>query len=248
MNNYNWAAIKECFEQTAKSLRTIASEFGIKSPSAITKKAKKNGWKRETGSGKQKEETGNSVSIKKNTLKNNVGDDPEMGRPTKFTEEIAKEICDRLSVGESLISVCRDDHMPERVSVYNWLSASVLDDANEDLKNFLYQYKRSRELQADSFFDEAIDIADCSEHDTITKTDRQGNEYEAANTEAIQRSKLRVETRFKIAAISKPKKYSEKRLLELTGKDGGPVETNHTIMTQDQIEKEMKDRGLPIPE
>ena len=37
--------------------------------------------------------------------------------------------------------------------------------------------------------------------------------------------------------------------VELTGKDGGPVKSeNKTIMTTQEIEDELKKRGLPVPE
>ena len=245
MSIYDWDKIKIDFETiTSKemTIREMAKKHGVKSPSAITKKAKKNGWKRK-GNRKQKKETGNSVS---KTVNSKI-EKKKVGRPPKFTKDIANEICEKLSVGESLISICRSDHIPDRVTVYKWLSAGVKLDADKNMVEFLNKYTRARELQADSFFDEAIDIADFSENDTITKEDRQGNEYETVNHEAIQRSRLRVDTRFKVAAISRPKKYSEKRIMELTGKDGGPIETKQTSMTLEEIEKEMKERGIPIP-
>jgi len=42
--------------------------------------------------------------------------------------------------------------------------------------------------------------------------------------------------------------HLEKKIHELTGKEGGPIETKQTPMTLDEIEKEMKERGIPIPE
>lgn len=225
MPSYNWVEIKKQYEKTKLSIRALAAEFGVKSPSAIAKQAKKNGWKRETGNGKQETPKGNDVS----SVDIPKADPPKNGRPTKFTEEIANEICERISLGESLISICKSDHIPERRTVYDWLGKSTGEDAEKHFTKFLYQYTRARELQADSFFDEAVDIADNTERDTITKEDRNGNEYETANHEAIQRSKLRVDTRFKVAAIVKPKKYSEKRLMELTGANGGPIETKWEV-------------------
>jgi predicted DNA-binding transcriptional regulator AlpA len=35
---------------------------------------------------------------------------------------------------------------------------------------------------------------------------------------------------------------------QLTGKDDGPIVTKRTGMSQEEIEKEMKERGIPIPE
>ena len=42
--------------------------------------------------------------------------------------------------------------------------------------------------------------------------------------------------------------HIEKKVHQLTGKDGGPIETKQVSMTQEEIEKEMKEKGIPIPE
>lgn len=39
------------------------------------------------------------------------------GRPSKFTQEIADEICRRLAMGESLRSICRDEGFPTEAAV-----------------------------------------------------------------------------------------------------------------------------------
>jgi hypothetical protein len=45
----------------------------------------------------------------------------KIGRPSKYTPELAAEICERLSNGEPLRQICRDDHMPSWVAVYQWM-------------------------------------------------------------------------------------------------------------------------------
>ena len=42
--------------------------------------------------------------------------------------------------------------------------------------------------------------------------------------------------------------HTEKKVHQLTGKDGGPIETKQVNMSQEEIEKEMKEKGIPIPE
>lgn len=44
-----------------------------------------------------------------------------MGRKSIYTEEIAEEICQRLAGGESLRSICRDEHMPDKATVLRWV-------------------------------------------------------------------------------------------------------------------------------
>jgi hypothetical protein len=159
------------------------------------------------------------------------------GQPTKYNEAIAKEICDRLSVGESLVAICEADNMPTRRCVYHWLDEAAKENAKPELVEFFHRYTRARDLQADSFFDEAIHIADDSQNDI--ELIRKGEDLvERTNNEAIQRSKLRVDTRLKVAAITRPEKYSEKKMMELTGANGGPIESKWTVETVRAGDKE----------
>lgn len=43
------------------------------------------------------------------------------GAPSIYTPELAEEICHRLAQGESLRSICRDEHMPDRGTVLRWV-------------------------------------------------------------------------------------------------------------------------------
>ncbi len=43
-----------------------------------------------------------------------------VGRPTKYSEAIAKEICERLCNGENLADICKLRHIPERQNIWCW--------------------------------------------------------------------------------------------------------------------------------
>lgn len=127
-----------------------------------------------------------------------------MGRPSSYTKDIGDTICVRLSLGESLREICRDDDMPGQSTIYRWL----LDDK---LAEFREQYARAREFQADSLFEEMKEIADDGSNDWMEKFDKDGNSIGwQLNGEAVQRSKLRLEDRRWRAGKLKPKKYGEK--------------------------------------
>lgn len=146
-----------------------------------------------------------------------------MGRPSIFTQEIADAICERIAEGESLRKICLSEDMPCKASVFKWLG--------ED-KTFSDQYARAREAQADTLADEILDIADDGANDTYV--DENGNKR--TDQDVIARSRLRFEARKWIASKLKPKVYGDKVQTELTGKDGGPVETVTT--TRPQLTKE----------
>jgi len=134
----------------------------------------------------------------------------EKGRPTLFTDDLAREICFLLSIGQSLRQICRADDMPEARTVHYWLN---------DKPDFFQQYTQAREIQADTLFDECLDIADQQEDDvkTIDGVDQ-------TNHDVIGRARLRIDTRKWMAGKLKSK-YSDKVVNEHVGKDGGPIET-----------------------
>ena len=134
------------------------------------------------------------------------------GRPTRYTPKVAADICTRLAEGESLRSICDDAAMPARNTVLGWL----FDGKHEE---FMGQYARAREAQAEARADEIVDIADDDSGD-ITE-DKDGKEI--VNHEHIQRSRLRVDARKWIAAKLLPKKYGDR--LQHTGEGGGPIRT-----------------------
>lgn len=153
------------------------------------------------------------------------------GRPTTYTDEIADEICNRLIAGESLNKICFNEHIPSKATVYNWLD-------NPKRKEFLDKYSRARERQAENFVDECADIADFTEQDTITKQTKDGDEYEVPDYEWISRSKLRVDTRLKLAAILAPKKYGPKQEIDINIKDRSFNLKFHNFNVDDEPKKD----------
>lgn len=107
---------------------------------------------------------------------------PRRGRPSVYTPEIADEICRRLADGEGLVAICRDKHMPAEAAVRKW--------ALDDREGFYARYARAREIQAERWADEIIDIAD--------------------GDGDWQRARLRVDTRKWLVAKVLPKKYGER--------------------------------------
>ncbi len=134
------------------------------------------------------------------------------GRPSRYTTELAADICRQLADGEPLRSICRDSAMPDKATVLRWL-------ADKEKADFRDQYVHAREMQADALFDEALEIADDATGDITTGKD----DKETVNHENIQRSRLRVDTRKWAAGKLAPKRYGDK--LQHTGEGGGPIRT-----------------------
>lgn len=144
--------------------------------------------------------------------------------PNAFTEELGEAICARLSAGESLRAICRDQDMPSVTSVMRWLSADV---------KFREQYALAREAQAEYLVDEIIEIADDGTNDYMEKRNADGSLVGwTENGEHIQRSRLRVDTRKWAASKMAPKKYGDKQVHEHGGPNGGPITLEALIMAR----------------
>ena len=87
------------------------------------------------------------------------------GRPTVCTPELTQVLCFRLLEGESLRSICTDDAMPARSTVLYWLSGAWPE--GDPRQEFLGQYARAREAQAELYADDIIEIADEATEDEI---------------------------------------------------------------------------------
>lgn len=128
-------------------------------------------------------------------------DPPKRGRPTIFSEQLAKEICSRITNGDgrSLRSVCEDDDMPNISTILAWL-------ADKDKDDFSKQYARACESRAQVFFDEILEIA-------------KDNEI------PVDRARLMIDSRKWILARMNPKKYADKGIvIEANSEGTGPAQ------------------------
>lgn len=124
------------------------------------------------------------------------------GRPSTFTQAVADAICERLAAGESLRSICETEGMPNPSTVLRWADAHP---------EFAQQYARARERGYAHLADELLDIADDGRNDYITRQTGEDGETETTlNSEHIQRSRLRVDTRKWMLSKMLPKVYGDK--------------------------------------
>lgn len=133
------------------------------------------------------------------------------GRPSNYTPELADAICTRIASGESLRSICEDEAMPAQSTVYLWLMRE---------QGFSEQYARARELQAETFVDEIVEIADDGHNDWMLR--KFGNDERwVENGEAMRRSQIRIDARKWHASKLAAKKYGDK--VQVAGDGGGAV-------------------------
>lgn len=114
---------------------------------------------------------------------------------------VQEEICCRVMEGESVRSICRDEHMPSRSTVLNWLAADPI---------FRTAYSFAKQMLAETLAEEILEIADDASQDW-----KDGDEGRSYDHEHVQRSKLRVDSRKWLAAKLAPKRYGDASLLRI---------------------------------
>lgn len=109
------------------------------------------------------------------------------GRPSTYSEELAALICEHIASGKTLASLCEQDGMPSRATVWRWTTQYPI---------FLDQLTRARQAGADMLADETVDIAD-SEPDA-------------------QRARNRIEARKWYAGVINPRRYGPRMDISVT--------------------------------
>lgn len=145
-----------------------------------------------------------------------------MARPTKYTKKIAEEICERLSDGESLLRICKDDKMPHRRTIHRWLLATNKE-GDKVHEEFCHNYKEAVNLRTDKMFDELENIADDGENDYMEKERADGSTYVALDSEHVQRSRLRIDTRKWYLSKVMPKKYGDRSIIATEDDEGNTL-------------------------
>ncbi len=85
----------------------------------------------------------------------------KIGRPSDYSDELAGIICELISEGNSLRSICALDGMPHRATVLRWL---------EKEGSFRDQYARAREVQGDYMDDLILDVAMACNEENVKST------------------------------------------------------------------------------
>lgn len=136
----------------------------------------------------------------------------KLGRPSLFSQELVDKICDLISQGVTLSDICREDGMPERRTVYDWINA------NDD---FSARFARARVLGFDAIAEETLHIADTPQIGSVSVSKATGIEITEGDMTAHR--KLQVETRLKLLAKWDPKRYGDKIQQDITVTDNTPM-------------------------
>lgn len=128
------------------------------------------------------------------------------GRPTKYTEELAKNICDRIATGESVRSIGRDKTMPDAATIFAWALRH---------EKFREQYVYAKETGAETEAEEIEEIA--------------------RTEEDVQRAKLICDVKKWSLSKKLPKRFGDKQYVDHTT-DGKPLILPSEVLKKNDIQ------------
>jgi hypothetical protein len=109
------------------------------------------------------------------------------GRQSAYSDDIATLVLDRVAMGESIRTICADPAMPAPSTIFKWLVT---------FQPFSEQYARAREACIERWSEEIIELAD----EPVAPNDNA----------AVQRARLRVDTRKWLMSKLAPRKYGDR--------------------------------------
>ncbi len=142
-------------------------------------------------------------------------------RSTLRTPEVEKRIIEGLCDGVPLRELCRQEGMPNWRTVYEWISAD---------EEFAARIAHARDLGFDAIAEEILDIADDGTNDWVERKRKEGRIDIVLDSEHVQRSKLRIETRLKLLAKWAPKKYGDKQIVDIGNKEGETLQVESKVV------------------
>jgi hypothetical protein len=105
----------------------------------------------------------------------------------RYSDQLATEICERISSGELLTVIARDEHMPTVRRCQQWL---------KEHEEFQALFNMSIQDRLLVFEEQVIEIADDMKNDFKTVI-KNGREKRVADPDMVARAKLRIEVRFR---------------------------------------------------
>jgi hypothetical protein len=144
-----------------------------------------------------------------------------------YSDKLAQTICERVSAGELLTVLCREDDMPTMRRCNQWLKERAEFQALMDM---------SKNDRLNIFEEEVIEIADDMKDDFKTVI-KNGKEKRVADPDMVARAKLRIEVRFKHLKSGRPQRWGD--VSTLITKSDDPNDAAN--LSAEELEKRIAD-------
>lgn len=125
-----------------------------------------------------------------------------------YSSELLEKIIERIAGGEALLQICKEEGMPNRVTVMEWLKKT----------NSLARYEEAVRSRAHIYAEQIVSIPD--EH-INTYIDSNGNAR--VDPGAVAVAKLRSENRKWLVSKQLPSVYGDRITQEVVGADGADL-------------------------
>lgn len=129
-----------------------------------------------------------------------------------LTPELSATICEWLSTGNSMASLCAKPGMPDYSTIKRWQAAD---------EQFRADSASARDSGTHWIADDTLRIADDVDIDP-------------------QHKRIMVDTRLRLIGKWNRKDYGDKVSQEISGPDGGPIESRLTGMTTAELDERMR--------
>lgn len=137
-----------------------------------------------------------------------------VGRPSKFTQEIADYICEQIVNGRDLTEICeKDEGIPSRSTVYRW---------TVERPDFATQCARAREAGADFEMYKMKKLAEACTEENVNSTRAKLNHFQ-----------------WRVMKMA-PRVYGDSVTARVTGHDGGPMQIINTTIDVHQLDAESR--------
>ena len=157
------------------------------------------------------------------TIKNKVG------RPTRYSHELAEKICDLIRSGKSERQICAMKGMPDTKTLWTW---------KEKYPDFLRQSARARAASADFYNDRRMKKAE-ELYDIAQRHLKAGESIPKGVVEAI---KVSIQEDARESGLRDDSRFGDRKRLALTGPTGEAVkiETKHSYDLSNLSVEELK--------
>ena len=144
-----------------------------------------------------------------------AGASADAARPSRYSSELARAICDAAASGESLADICARPDRPDRDVVSRWLATNT---------DFQAAYARALEVLADRYAEEVLALADGTGDGASEPGKRDG-------ADTVARLKIRIDTRKWLMAKLAPNKY----VLAATARANAATPLDIHALSKDQL-------------
>lgn len=168
----------------------------------------------------------------------------KVGRPTKYTPELAEKICDLIREGLSEREICSQKGMPDASTLGRW---------KDNNQEFCIQSARAREESAALYREKALGIAQETAKTAVKAlrgeiTDALGGLVKDLPRGYVEAQKLLVQELNREAAIRDDRNYGDRRRVAVTGADGGAVKIETKQVTSLSNEELLEIARMELPE